>query len=70
LVIETHAVFLAMADGMSQREVKEKCLSGGLLRKSARFIRMRIGDAMIGGSFHGDHQDGLSLTLSGPRWNL
>jgi hypothetical protein len=46
LVVETQVVFRALADGMPQREVKEKCLSGALVRKSARLTRMRVWDAI------------------------
>jgi hypothetical protein len=46
LVVETHAVFRALAGGVSEREVRGKCLSGALVRKSARLTRMRIWDAI------------------------
>jgi len=36
LLSETMAVFRAIAGGMSEGAVKEKCLSGMLLRNSAR----------------------------------
>jgi hypothetical protein len=46
LVVETQVVFRALAGGASEREVKGKCLSGALVRKSARLTRMRIWDAI------------------------
>jgi hypothetical protein len=46
LIVETHAVFRALAGGASERDVKGKCLSGALVRKSARLTRMRIWDAI------------------------
>ena len=46
LLSETMAVFRALAGGMSERAVKEKCLSGVLLRNSARLTRARIWDAI------------------------
>jgi hypothetical protein len=46
LVFDTQAVFRALADGVPEREVKEKCLSGALVRNPARLTRMRIWDAI------------------------
>lgn len=46
LLLETQAVFRALADGMTEGEVKEKCLSGALIGKSARLTRNRIWDAL------------------------
>lgn len=46
LLLETHAVFRALAGGASERELKEKCLSGVLIGKCARLTRARVWDAI------------------------
>ncbi|MBV8358113.1 MAG: DUF1819 family protein [Deltaproteobacteria bacterium] len=46
LVFETHAVFRALADGVPEHQIRERCLSGALVTKSARLTRTRIWDAI------------------------
>jgi len=46
LILESQTVFRALASGLGVAEVRERCLSGSLLRKSARFTRMRVWDAI------------------------
>lgn len=46
LVAEAHAVFRALASGMTLDEVRTACLTGRLLRQSARETRHRIWDAL------------------------
>jgi hypothetical protein len=46
LVAEAHAVFRALGSGMALDEVRSACLTGRLLRQSARETRHRIWDAL------------------------
>jgi BrxA len=46
LVAEAHAVFRALASGMALDEVRSACLTGRLLRQSARETRHRIWEAL------------------------
>jgi hypothetical protein len=46
LVAEAHAVFRALSSGMPMDEVKSACLTGRLLRQSARETRHRIWEAL------------------------
>jgi len=46
LIVETQVVFRALAEGLREKEVKERCLNGALLRKATRFTRLRVWDAI------------------------
>jgi Putative inner membrane protein (DUF1819) len=46
LIAEAHAVFRALGSGMALHEVRSACLTGRLLRQSARETRHRIWDAL------------------------
>lgn len=46
LIAETHAVFRALAKGKSVAQVRTACLSGRMLRQSARETRHRIWEAI------------------------
>ena len=46
LIAEAHAVFRALASGRGLSEVRSSCLSGSLLRQSARETRRKIWEAL------------------------